>query len=114
MTKTANPGVAGLKAIDDLIAKVPGAYAKAHDAVQLLGAHAGGLALLAGHQAGIGEVGGGLVDARPLGGLVVDGVDDGHAILRAEIVELLAGEGRTAHLHGVTQANALLIFRQQF
>lgn len=34
MTKTTNPGVAGLKAIDALIAKVPGAYAKAHDAVQ--------------------------------------------------------------------------------
>lgn len=34
MTKTATPGVAGLKAIDALIAKVPGAYAKAHDAVQ--------------------------------------------------------------------------------
>lgn len=34
MTKNANPGVAGLKAIDALIAKVPGAYAKAHDAVQ--------------------------------------------------------------------------------
>ena len=34
MTKTATPGTAGLKAIDALIAKVPGAYAKAHDAVQ--------------------------------------------------------------------------------
>lgn len=34
MTKTTHPGVAGLKAIDALIAKVPGAYAKAHDAVQ--------------------------------------------------------------------------------
>lgn len=34
MPKTATPGVAGLKAIDALIAKVPGAYAKAHDAVQ--------------------------------------------------------------------------------
>lgn len=34
MTKNATPGVAGLKAIDALIAKVPGAYAKAHDAVQ--------------------------------------------------------------------------------
>ncbi len=34
MTKNTTPGVAGLKAIDALIAKVPGAYAKAHDAVQ--------------------------------------------------------------------------------
>lgn len=34
MTKKTNPGVNGLKAIDALIAKVPGAYAKAHDAVQ--------------------------------------------------------------------------------
>lgn len=34
MTKNATPGVAGLKAIDALIANVPGAYAKAHDAVQ--------------------------------------------------------------------------------
>lgn len=35
MTKKAtNPGVNGLKAIDALIAKVPGAYAKAHDLVQ--------------------------------------------------------------------------------
>lgn len=34
MTKVANPGVAGLKAIDALIAKVPNAYAKAHETVQ--------------------------------------------------------------------------------
>lgn len=34
MTKTANPGINGLKAIDALIAKVPGAYAKAHETVQ--------------------------------------------------------------------------------
>lgn len=34
MTKNATPGTAGLKAIDALIAKVPDAYAKAHDAVQ--------------------------------------------------------------------------------
>lgn len=34
MTKNTTPGTAGLKAIDALIAKVPGAYAKAHDAVQ--------------------------------------------------------------------------------
>lgn len=34
MTKTANPGLNGLKAIDALIAKVPGAYAKAHETVQ--------------------------------------------------------------------------------
>ena len=35
MVKATTPGVAGLKAIDALIAKVPSAYAKAHDAVQL-------------------------------------------------------------------------------
>ena len=60
------------------------------DRVQFVRGHAGRLVLAAGHQPGIGKVGGRLVDPGPFGRLVVDGIDDGRAVFRGQIVELLA------------------------
>ena len=73
-----------------------------------------GFVFAAGHQAGVGEVGGGLVDLGPGRGFVVDGIDDGRAVLAGQVIELGTGEGRVANLQGVTQPHPVFLAGQQF
>uniref|UniRef100_A0A0N5A0R5 ABC transporter ATP-binding protein n=1 Tax=Parastrongyloides trichosuri TaxID=131310 RepID=A0A0N5A0R5_PARTI len=82
--------------------------------VQLSGGHARRFVLAAGHQPGVGKVRRRLVDLRPGRLFVIDGVDDGRPILPRQIIELLGGEGRIAHLQRVTQPHPVLLLRQKF